>query len=94
MSNSAYRAQLPEIQLSAIAALLSAVLVLTFALRHHQDLTHALQFAGIAHTAVVGAVLYRKAEARPLAVWLATARILALTAAARRPFTSRQEVWA
>ena len=98
MSNSAYRAQLPETQLSAVAALLAAVLVFTFALRHHQDLAHALRFAGIAHTAIVGAVLYRKGEARPLAVWLATARILAALVlaltAARRPFTSHQEVWA
>ncbi|MFD5565575.1 MULTISPECIES: hypothetical protein [Kitasatospora] len=94
-SSTTYRAQLPATRISAVAALTAAVVVLTAALTHHQDALHAVQLAAVAHAAVVGAVLYRRPEARPLAVLLVTlqgATALALIRSSRR--IVRQGGWA
>ncbi|RGD55416.1 hypothetical protein DR950_41880 [Kitasatospora xanthocidica] len=95
MTTIGYAAQRPRTQLTAMVAMLAAVLGTVAALRFHSEVGPA---AGGAYAAVLALAAYRL-QVNPVAALLATLRIsaalvVALAQAARRRSRTRQEVWA
>lgn len=92
------RAQAPRTQVTAMTAMLTALLALTWALTHHLPADDVLRAGAAGYGALVAAaVLWLRVD--PLAVLLSTVRIaaalvVALVRAAGHRGRARRETWA